>query len=409
MAGGEETRMNRNCITLLLTVALGAGLIGEVRAQSEGRVAFRVGVKQGVSAMQDLSQEAAGYADLASCLTGPAAGYSSAICEAFDANGDGSIDIVDFAAFQQHFGVGGTCFDLEQAEGYGNALLSVNRNDSSIYPQTLVAGELDLTLLVVQGQPGADYSVESCSFQDAFGGEVVASGTLDAAGMASVIIPPDNFLRGQVLSLQARVTDDLSPTGVAMSAASRVKVIPTMSANIALNMAVGSLADVLGPVMDITPNSINIGNLTFVVTPATVFANVTDLSGLVLGDWVAVKGGFNATGGFDAEEIGLEDPQNQVRLDGRVQSVGPAGFAILGFSFYVSTETVFIDDATGDPRTFADLLPGMPVEVRVVVETQFPSATLIKLNTPIELEPEPEPEPEDENEIELPPPPPFCS
>ncbi len=348
-------------------------------------------------------------ADWAVCLNGPIGGLPQPLCEAYDANADIEIDLRDFAAFQAQFLQQTGCFDNGDATNSLDASLTINRNASTTYPETIVIGELDINLLVIEGAPLAPYQLSACNFTTGTS-QVLRSGNLNELGRDEVVISPLQFAAGDVLVFQATVADAVSPTTQHKSMATRAQVVRTMASSVAWIMPIGSLADIRGPVMGLTDNSINVGNLVFQTGPETVFANVGSLAELALGDWVVIDGEFRSGGGFTAFEIGLEDSKPEVRLSGRVQGIGPAGVVMLGVSIFTNSSTTFYDLATNEWVTLDAIEPGMPIEVNVAVETPFPSATTVFLNIPVELEPEPEPEEEPEEESEDPPPaPPFCS
>lgn len=301
------------------------------------------------------------------------------------------------------------CLGFDGAVNTPEASLVVNYNSEGAFPLTVMMGELDPNLVVVDGDPGADYRVRliGCGRTQAYK-QLFASGTLDVDGRGGIMLSPGDVEAGQVFMLQASVADASMPTGYRLSGATQVTVVPTMSSAIDLFMPQGIFADARGPVMDVGTASVSMGNVVFDITPITQFANFDTLADLSPGDWIVIDGEFNATGGFDALEIGREDTEPLVRMESRVQSVGPAGIAILGVSVYVNSTTTYFDEATGTWTDFSAVEAGMAVEVRIETEAMFPAVTQMKLNIP--TEPEPEPEPENEGEPEdPPPPPPFCS
>ncbi len=299
------------------------------------------------------------------------------------------------------------CFGFNGAANAPESSLVVNYNTQGAFPLRVLMGELDPNVVFVEGTPGAQYDVRliGCGRTQAYK-QRLASGTLDDTGRSQILLSPGDVTAGEVFMLQAAVADASMPSGYRMSGATQVSVVNSMSANIHLIMPQGSFADARGPVMDAGTNSVTMGNVVFQITPITEFANFDTLADLAPGDWIVIAGQFNGAGGFDAEEIGREDTEPLVRMESRVQSVGPAGLAILGTSVYVNSATTYFDEATGAWTDFAAVEPGMAVQVLIETEAEFPAVTQVKLNIPTEPEDEPEPEDEDENED---PPPPFCS
>lgn len=235
------------------------------------------------------------------------------------------------------------------------------------------------------------------------------TGTLDALGHAEIMLPAGTFRRGAKVGIRAIVTEGSGVT--ASTPLADALVVRTMSANIQVTPAPGSLAKVRGPVLAKGAAQLAVGNIIFNMGPETEFSNVDSFAEIQVGDWVEIGGGFNANGPFPASDVGVEDAEPEVRLSGRVQGVGPAGLVLLNVSVYVNSETVYTDLNTGMPASYLDITPGMPIHIFVGANEMFPSASEVQLNAPIDPEPEPEPEPEDENENEDPPPPPrpFCS
>ncbi|MCA9243459.1 MAG: hypothetical protein KDA32_05865 [Phycisphaerales bacterium] len=314
--------------------------------------------------------------------------------------------------------------------------LRVNFNPIVDANQEVLLGALDPTYIQMSGLPGVEYtlilgqqteqrgratraprlnatdgvrvgSVNPTQAVPTPGPTPRVSGTFDAQGAAQLMLLPGAFAEGSKVAIQL-ITSDGAGTTMATSRVS-ANVVRTMSANIQVMPANGSLADVQGPVLAKTTAQIMIGNLIYNVTANTDIANADSFADINVGDWVDVKGDFAANGPFTATEIGVEDAQAEVRLSGRVQGIGPAGMALLNVSVYVNDQTTYVDLATGLPASYADITLGMPIEIRVGANEMFPSATAVALNAPIEPEPEPEPEPEVENEDPPPPPRPFCS
>ncbi len=308
-----------------------------------------------------------------------------------------------------------SCFDFNVSTNKPDATLIVNNNPGGPYPVQVFMGEMDPNLIRVEGQPNAIYRVflYECGSTTA-SISVIAKARLNANGVDEFLVAPETFMRDEAFALWARVDSKGAPSGISVSGASQVRVVPTMASDIDLTLPVGSLADIRGPVMAVDAQTVSVGNLVYGVTAKTEYSNgINSLADLSLGDWIVIDGQLNSAGGFDAKEINVEDTENQVRVAGRVQGTGPAGFAMLGVSFYTSSETTYFDVATGMWTTYDALVPGMAVEVRLPVEAAFPTVTIVRLNVPTEPEPEPEPESEEEEEIEdedpPPPLPPFCS
>ncbi len=301
-----------------------------------------------------------------------------------------------------------SCLELQDSINQPTSTLVVNRNSIGTNPLFSYMGELDPNLLVVEGEPGAEYLVEllSCGYQP-LSADILYQGTLNTSGRAQIVLQPGTLTEGDEFFLQATLQGPDPKSEAILSGATRISVVRTMSANIELAMQPGSVADVRGPVTSVGANTIGVGNLIYNTTAKTEFANVKSLAGLSVGDWVVVDGAFNAQGQFEAFEIGREDFESQVRLAGRVQGIGPAGLAMLNVSVFMSSETTYFDVLTGTWTDYSAIQPGMAIEVRVPVEATFPSCTEVRLNIPVEIENEPEDEPE--TEIEDPPPPPFCS
>jgi Domain of unknown function (DUF5666) len=302
------------------------------------------------------------------------------------------------------------CFSVDPSINQPEASLVVNGNTVGASPMNVLMGEFDPNVIDITGPPGAEYVLRTVSCGPSpLSAVVFPSGVLDDTGSARIMLEPGVFQTDEVFMLQAQVSDPSSKTGSRLTGATQVSVVTAMSSNVTLGMPLGSIADVRGPVTMLAANSVTIGNLEFQITPKTQFSNVTDLAGLVIGDWIVVDGEFNAAGGFNAKEIGREDFENQVRLAGRVQGLGPAGVVLLGVSVYVNSATTYYDLLTETWTNYEAIQPGMVIEVRTPTEALFPTATRILLNVPTEPEPEPEPEDEPEIEIESPPAPPFCS
>jgi uncharacterized protein DUF5666 len=314
----------------------------------------------------------------------------------------------------------GSCFEFNSSTNTPDATLTINNNTKGPSPAQVLMGEMDSNLIRVEGQPNSVYRIYlyDCSpaALDAVRATIVAKGSLDENGRAAFLIEPDTFLRGDTFVLRARVTNGSAKTSQLFSGASHVDVVPTMASDIDITLPAGSLADIRGPVMDVDldAQTVTVGNVVYGMTFKTEFSNgLNSLADLTPGDWIVVDGQFNSFGGFDAKEINVEDAENQVRVAGRVQGIGPAGFAILGLSFYTSSNTTYFDVATGMWTTFDAMELGMAVEVRLPTEGPFPTATIVRLNVPTEPEAEPEPESEEEEELENEDPPspmpPFCS
>ena len=308
-----------------------------------------------------------------------------------------------------------------QSTNSPSASVVVNFNDAGSFPLSSYMGRIDPNVISIDGQSGALYFISFGAGQagttipglgilhiDFSLPAVTKMGLLNANGEHMLSFAPGALTgvpAGVQLTTQAAVADDSMSSGFRLSGATDITFVDTMSAPSALAPAAGTTAQARGPLLAINSSSVTIGGIVFNVSSTTVFSNFAALSDLALGDWIVVTGFVGAAGVFDAEEVSLEDPETEARISGLVQSVGPAGLSLLNVSVYVSSSTTFDDGGT--PVSFAQVVPGITVEVRIPVDVApFPHVTSTQLN--VNVEPEPEPEPETETEIEFTPPP-FCS
>lgn len=304
------------------------------------------------------------------------------------------------------------CLAIAGVANSPESSLVINRNAEGAFPLCVFAGEVDPNIFVVEGAPGAYYSVNltSCGSVTTAYAVRFAHGYLDESGVAEIMLPPGELKQGDVFALRASVEDASAESGWRVSGASQVRVVRTMASDLDLNMPVGSRVRIRAPATAVNAASVSVGNIEFGVIAKTEFSNFDALPELSVGDWLVVQAEFNGAGGFNAMEIGLEDAEPDARLRGRVQGVGPAGVAMLNVSVFTSSATTYFDMATGLWTDYAAIEPGMNIEVVIPAAVPFPSATQVLLNFPTEPEPEPEPKPEDEDENENENPlPPFCS
>ncbi len=319
-------------------------------------------------------------------------------------------------------------FAYGQQTNSAAASLIVNENDEGAYPRQSFLGRLDPSVLKLEGPANADYFLLFGNYNS---GTVVPGlgtlhirldqpwgtigGQLDASGNTELMLPPGSlgsFPVGTEASLQALVNDPTAMFGFALSGATQVEVVSTMTAPLLLTPGENSRARARGEFVAGSTTSIMIAGITMVVTPTTQFENFTQMSDLVVGDWIVAQGLYDANGNVVAEELCLEDSEGFARVKGRVQGIGPSGFSVLNVGVFVNSDTTYVDiDAPTVAVTLADLAIGMMIEFMAPVGMSFPAASSVELNTPFELEPEPEaePEPEPETEIEIDIPPSFCS
>lgn len=315
---------------------------------------------------------------------------------------------------------------LAQQSNTADASLVINGNSVGSAPLKALMGIQDPGLIAVDGMPGAGYLVlvDRAKRVAAVGptgpgpltqasSRVLARGTLDGTGHASVFYSPNEFAGvplGTKFGLQALV--QTANGSMVPSVATIVQFASTMSSMVTETPSAGSTARARGPMTSIGINTISVGNLQFIFTPETTWSGLLGPQSVNVGDWIVVDGRYGSGGALIVDEINIEDPEPMVRLKGPVQGVGMAGIVVLGRSVYTNSATTYTD--LGVPANYADITVGMVVEVRVPLTTAegFPQAASMNLNSPVESEPEPEPEPEPEIEIEIelpPPAPAFCS
>ncbi len=313
-----------------------------------------------------------------------------------------------------------------QSSNHPSSTLVVNRNAAGAAPLQALIGIQDPNVIDIEGEPAAPW-VAVFGVYDR-GTTVAGMGILnvdlslpfsrvfgftDAEGNAQITFPVGSLSQvspGLEVAVQTAIADATMASGFRLSGVTQITTVETMSSPPLLNPGVGSTARARAPMMGEDAGSVTVGNLTFVVDAATLFANFTAMSELAPGDWVVVEGRVGPQGALVAEQVSLEDAEKLARVSGQVQGVGPSGLVVLGVSIYTSSTTQFCDGGVSVALT--DIVPGITVEVMVPVGSEvFPNADTVLLNVNVELEPEPEPEPEEEEEIEfeIPPAPPFCS
>ncbi len=341
------------------------------------------------------------FSRFAACDTGPGVPFDCG-CAVLDVDEDGDVDRSDFAAFQAGFGA---CDPYDLQGTSSDIAVCLNGYCDGDPATRALVGEMDLSRLDITGSPNGEYEVYRVGCDR--GGEVVASGVLDAFGVATHVLGVGSFESDVVSGLRARVVTDDGECEI-FSDVVETESVPTMANDIDVILPAGSFADVRGPFLGRKGNTFRIGNIDFAVTPKTELSGGFTLDDLELGEWLVVDADLNNQGGYNAIEVNREDTEPMVRLSGRVQGLGPSGLVVLGVSFYMNPQTEYFDFETKTPASFDQITLGMAIEVFVPVEAGVPLANEVHLNVPVELEPEPEPEPEEEPE-DSPPSPPFCS
>lgn len=100
---------------------------------------------------------------------------------------------------------------------------------------------------------------------------------------------------------------------------------------------------------------------------------------LQIGQFVEIKGRFKADGGLLAIRVRLEDPnENEIEFTGLINSLSSHSITVDGFLFTVTNTTEILDD-DNSPITFSDLMVGLAVEIRGILENDTLRATRIKI------------------------------
>jgi hypothetical protein len=125
--------------------------------------------------------------------------------------------------------------------------------------------------------------------------------------------------------------------------------------------------EVEGTIDDLGASSLTVGSYTFFVTEGTEIEGEDDedltFADLQVGQYVEVEGFYGDDGTLFASEIDVEDfGDDDIEVEGAIESLGDASLTVLGLTFVVTDDTI-IEGDDDEPILFSDLAVGLIVEV----------------------------------------------
>ena len=146
-----------------------------------------------------------------------------------------------------------------------------------------------------------------------------------------------------------------------------------------------------GVIESLGDSSLTVNGFLFIVDENTIIKdhdNIIPFESLSAGDFVEIKANMLGDNSFLATRIKLEDDhENEIEIEGTIESKDVSSLVVNGMTFFVNDQTEILDHDQ-NPITFADLMVGMRVEIKALVQ---PDGSLLATRIKIE----------DENEGEI--------